>query len=187
MIRYEASLQRQAQIENTLLELMQRVPYGDITVKDIAQQLGLARKTFYRYFPNKQACLEALTDRLIYECNLHLMQILPEGPSLLVYYVEQVRFWMEHRDFLDVIIRNGLHSFLAERFMVYFRNEDPAATDLLHRSAMASDEDVLFFYMTGQVSLILRWCAQGFPLSVEEMARKNLQLVHEPLLSIKGK
>lgn len=184
MIHYEASLQRQAQIENTLLELMQKVPYGEISVKDIAQQMQFARKTFYHYFPNKHACLEALTDRLIYECNLQIMQILPETPSLLDYYIEQIAFWVGQRDFLEVIIRNGLHSFLVERFILYFRKEDPAATDLLHRSQLVQDEDMLFFYTTGQVFLMLKWCAQDFPMSVEEMARKTVQLVHQPLLPL---
>lgn len=187
MNHYEAGFQRQAQIENTLLELMHKVPYSDITVKDIAQQMGFARKTFYRYFPNKQACLESLTDRLIYDCSLHLMQVLPENPSLLDYYEERIRFWVGHREFLEIIARNGLHSFLTERFIFYFHKADLTPQDQLYSGPMTMDEDILFFYMTGQVALLLRWCAQGFPLSVEEMARKNLQLSHEPLLSSEEK
>ena len=47
----EASYRRRMAIEDELLNLMQEVPFEQITVLDIAQRQDIARKTFYRYFP----------------------------------------------------------------------------------------------------------------------------------------
>lgn len=178
----ELSLQRKIQIENTLLELMEEVPYEQITVQDLTQKLGTARKTFYRYFPNKQSCLESLTDRMIYECNLHVLQNAPADPAPYDIYVARLRFWAVHKNFLDVLIRNHLSLFMLERFMRYLSREDKVTRDLLSTPKMKYDEDILFFYMSGQLFLLLKWCSDGFPLSVEEMAQKYLRLLHEPLL-----
>ena len=38
-------------------------------------------------------------------------------------------------------------------------------------------------YVNGQLGLLLNWCSQGFPISIEEMAKKYLRLMHSPLLS----
>lgn len=176
------SPQRKAQIEDTLLALMARIPYEQITVKDIADTLHIARKTFYHYFPSKTACLESLADRLIYGCSLAEMQTLPPEPPVRDVYALRIRYWMAHKNFLDAINRNALGAFLLERFLQYLRQEDKALHQKLSRPHMKMDEDILFFYMSSQLFLLLKWCYDGFPLSVEEMVRKLLRLSHEPLL-----
>lgn len=179
---YEQSLLRKKEIETGLLELMQEIPYSEITVKDIAERLHFVRKTFYYYFPNKRACLESLTDRLIQECNLRVVQSLPETASSGEIYAMRIRFWIEHRDFLESIIRNRLSAFLVERFLIYIHQEDHAVQIRLETEKVGCDEDVLYFYMAGQIFLLLKWCAEGFTHPVEEMVKKHLRLVHEPLL-----
>ena len=170
---------RKLEIEQALLELMQERPLGDIRINELAAKLNVVRKTFYHYYPNKMACLESLTDRLLYECDLYLMQTMPETVGLQEQYAWQIRFWMGHRDYLEVILANRLESFLIERAMAHTRREYP---DYLRKINKGGDEDVLFFYITGQVSLLLKWCSEGFRLGVEEMAAKMVRLLHEPLL-----
>ena len=178
-----AGVQRKIEFENTLLELMKEMPYDRIAVKDMAQRMHFVRKTFYHYFKNKNACLESLTDRLILECNMNLLETLPENAGAEQIYAQRLRFWMDHQDFLNVIIRNGLSSFFVERFLLYIQKEDRAIQQQLRTAMIDCDEDVLFFYMTGQIFLLLKWCSEGFQLSLEEMVQKNLRLVQEPLIS----
>lgn len=182
MDRTALSPQRKAQIEDTLLDLMAHIPYEQITVKDIAEKLNIARKTFYHYFPNKTACLESLADRLIFECSLAEMQTLPPDAPVQAIYELRLRFWITHRNFLEAINRNGLGAFLLDRFLQYLKREDKLLQQKLSRPHMKMDEDILFFYMSGQLFLLLRWCHEGFSLSVDEMVRKYLRLTHEPLL-----
>ena len=179
---YDLNLQRKQELEECLLEMMQEIPYREITVKMLTEKMEMARKTFYHYFPSKQACLESLTDRLIYECGVQQMQT-QEGNSLCKQtYVETVKFWMAHKVFLDVINRNSLGAFFLNRMLMYLSDEDQAIQKNLSTDQIICDADILFFYISGYLFLILKWSHEGFPLSVEEMAQKLLRLIHEPLV-----
>lgn len=178
----DINLRRRHEFEDTLLELLQEMPYENITVKDLAERRHFVRKTFYHYFPSKQACLESLTDRMILECNISALQLLPQDATLLQGYRQRLQYWIDHRDFLEAILRNKLDAFFLERFAVYIRNEEQAVQQGLQTDAVACDEDILFFYTFGQILLLLKWCNDGFVLSVEEMAQKYFRLLHEPLL-----
>lgn len=181
MAHYDLTLLRKAEIEETLLSMMQEVPYEQISVKSLTDKLTIARKTFYHYYPSKQACLESLIDRIILECNLHLMT-LPETTSLEDLYRERLHFWIAHKPFLDAVIRNDLRTLLVERILLCVFREDNTLPLYLSTEELACDEDVLFYYISGQVCLMLKWCAEGFTRPIDEMVRKNLRLVHQPLL-----
>jgi AcrR family transcriptional regulator len=175
------SEQRKLEFENTLLELMQEIPYSRIAVKDLTDRMGLVRKTFYHYFSGKDACLQSLTDRLILECSMEILRALPgEAPSLQICQ-RQLQFWMDHRTFLQAILDNGLNAYFVDRYLAYIRREDLPVAEQLHAEELACDGDILFFFMTGQIALLLKWCSEGFRLPPEEMARKNLRLTHTPL------
>lgn len=182
----ESYSDRKLEIEQALLELMKERPLADIRINDLAAKLKLVRKTFYHYYPNKMACLESLTDRMLYECDLQLMQTLPENAGLQEQYAGQLRFWMAHRDFLDAIIANRLGDFLIHRAMAHTTREYPDLLKMMNTGSLECDEDVLFFYVTGQISLLLKWCGEGFRLSAEEMAAKVVRLFHEPLRPLKN-
>ncbi len=179
----ELSLRRQEEIEAALLERMQNTPYQQITVTDLTKQLGIARKSFYYYFPSKEACFESLTDRLIQESALHVSRKQTDDQEIVQIYEENLRFWISQKLFLNLVIRNNLGHILLARTMHHIRREEKLVQLLLGTPSMEFDEDILLFYVTGQQGLLLNWCAQGFPLSVEEMARKYLRLMHSPLFS----
>ena len=179
----ELSLRRQEEIEAALLELMHSIPYQQITVTDLTKQLGIARKSFYYYFPSKEACFESLADRLIQESALYVTRNLTDEQKIVQVYEENLRFWISQKPFLDLVIKNNLGHILLARTMHHIRREEKLVQVLLGTPSMEFDEDILLFYANGQQGLLLNWCAQGFPLSVEEMAKKYLRLMHSPLLS----
>ncbi len=178
---YELNLQRKQEIETCLLALMQQTFFDRITVKDLAESLQMARKTFYHYFPNKWDCLTSLTDRLLYECNLRVMQETSPEDTAGICRV-RLQFWIEHRDYLDAINRNKLGSFFLNRTLYYLRTEENGLHERLSTPEVTYDEDILFFYMSGQIFLLLKWCHEGFSLSLEEMVQKNMRLVCQPLI-----
>lgn len=182
MAHYDLTLLRKTEIEETLLAMMQEIPYGQITVKNLTDKLTIARKTFYHYYSSKQLCLESLIDRIILDSNLYLIA-LPQNARLEDLYRAQLQFWMDHRTFLTVIIRDNLSSLLIERITLSILREDSVFLTRLSTRTLACDEDVLFYYISGQISLLLKWCAEGFPRPLEEMVQKILRLSYEPLLS----
>ena len=187
MAHAELFLQRQEEIEAALLELMQTIPYQQITVTDLAKHLGIARKSFYYYYTSKEACFESLTDRLIQESALYAFRQLTDDQDAVPIYGENIKFWMAQKPFLDAVIQNNLWDVLLARTMRHIRQEEKLVQLLLGTPTMEYDEDILLFYVSGQLALIRKWCAQGFPLSVEEMAKKYFRLMHSPLLSSDNK
>lgn len=182
MEKHEMGLSRKKEIEDGFLELMGKMRYEDVTVKDLTEKLGISRKTFYHYFPGKHACLESLTDRLIWECSLSLIRSLPENAPSRQIHAHRLNFWKAHKNFLDVIIRDEMGAFFLDRYLIFLKREDKEIQDSLSTPEVEYDGDILFFYMSGMLFLLLRWCHEGFPLTTEEMAQKYIRLTQEPLL-----
>lgn len=181
MAYYDLNLQRKQEIENHLLALMQETPYDQIPVKALTDHLQIARKTFYHYFHNKQACLESLMDRLILESNLSLIA-LPQNATQQDLYRERLLFWIRKKDFLDTVRRNSLSALFVQRAMLYIRQEDNSIQSRLSTQSLSGDEDVLYFYVSGQMHLMLKWCREDFSRPLEEMVQISLRLAREPLL-----
>ena len=182
MAYYDLGLQRKQDIENNLLALMQETSYDRIAVKDLTDGLQIARKTFYHYFHNKQACLESLMDRLILESVLSLVS-LPEDAGLQESYEEYLRFWVRNKAFLDAVNRNNLSFLFMDRVMCYVRQEDSSLQQRFSTDVLSCHEDILYGYVSSQVCLLLKWCQEGFPHSLEEMVKVSLHLLQKPLLS----
>ena len=178
----EASYRRRMAIEDELLAMMQEIPFEQITVLDIAQRQNIARKTFYRYFPNKQACLEGLIDRAIYECSISLLRHVESRGTMHRYYEGWLTFWMGRRELLNAVIRNRLDHLLVERLAAYTEREDSHFLERMDTEQLPCDGDILHFYLSGQVSMLMRWGAAGFPLPMEEMVEKLYRLIHDPLV-----
>lgn len=179
----DASFRRRMAIEDELLSLLQEVPYEQISVLDIAQRQNIARKTFYRYFPNKQACLEGLMDRLIYECNIRILRRTDRQNDERWQYEDWLEFWKDHQQLLSAVVRDRLDYLLVQRMAIYTMQEESFAMKRLHTKKILCDEDVLVFYLSGQVALLLKWSGEGFSRPVKEMVDKLMRLNYEPLLS----
>lgn len=185
MASYDQLLLRQKQIEEGLLELMQTVPYSQITVTSLADHLGLSRKCFYHYFPNKEACLDSLMIRTIQECALFISRELKTAVDLYHSYEQNFIFWKEHRELLDVVAKNGLILVLLRHFIRHVRDEEKQLLAQMSGPQTPSDPDVLVFFVTGHVALLMKWAEEDYAAPPEVLAEKLVRLLHTPLLPVK--
>lgn len=162
----EESSRRQRELEQGFLNALHTQPYAKLTLTDLCRQLEVPRKTFYRYFPTKDDCLLALIDHTLSDCNDIALRGW-DGSTALDQGV-QLRFflyWLEHRDFLDVIAANGLRYLLLDRTTVIVdRMKEHNRFDHFAR------DQVEYFIAQGLMTTVLRWHHFGFPNSPEEMA-----------------
>lgn len=182
MAYHDLGLQRKQEIENNLLALMLETPYERIAVKDLTDNLHIARKTFYHYFHNKQACLESLMDRLILESNLEGVE-LPKTAEPKEIYRCRLQFWIRNSTFLEAVFRNNLSFIFIERALLYVYREDSFIMRRLSTKSLSCNDDILYGYVSGQVCLILKWCREGFTRSLDEMVQISQRLALEPLLT----
>lgn len=163
----EDSSRRQRELEQGFLKVLHSQPYDKITLTELCRQLNIPRKSFYRYFPTKEDCLLALVDHTLSDCNDIALRGW-DGSTALDEPV-QLRFftyWIEHRDFLDMIRENNFQHLLLDRTTaIVDRMKESGTADRFAR------EQVEYFIAHGLMTTVLRWHHFGFPSSPEEMAK----------------
>ena len=162
----EESSRRQRELEAGLLEAMKKLPYEKITLTELCGQLNIPRKSFYRYFPTKEACLLALIDHTLADCNeIALKGWDGSGRLDKAAQLRFFNFWKEHIDFLDMIRDNDLRCLLLERTTAIVdrmkENVEPESF---------AQNQVEYFIAYGMMTAMLRWHHFGFQSSPEEMA-----------------
>ena len=162
----EESSRRQRELEAGLLAAMGSREYRKITLTDLCRELGIPRKSFYRYFPTKEDCLLALIDHTLSDCNDIALRGW-DGRMALDARVQLrfFRYWQAHGAFLDAIQHNGLQKLLLERTTVIVDRMKEKGGD----GSFARNQ-VEYFIAHGLMTTVLRWHHFGFPDSPEEMA-----------------
>lgn len=176
----EESSRRQRELELGFLAALNRQTYEKVTLTDLCRQLNIPRKSFYRYFPTKEDCLLALIDHTLSDCNDIALQGW-DGSTALDEPV-QLRFftyWMEHRDFLDMIKENNFQHLLLDRTTaIVDRMKETQKADTFAR------EQVEYFVAHGLMTTVLRWHHFEFPSSPEEMSKTFGNLLSSSTVSI---
>lgn len=184
---YERNLQRKRAIENGLLELLQQFSFSQINVTRLAEHLGISRKSFYHYFSNMEACLHSLMDRMIRDAALHVTKMSDKSDYTLESYTCNLEYWRSQNAFLTALCQNQLDTVFLRRYISHSMQENRTLQTLMDAPGVEFDEDVMLFYASGQLSLLLQWCRRGFEPSAEEMAKKFLRLLCSPLIRTEEK
>ena len=165
----EESARRQRQLEQCLMELMLTESYAQITISHICDRAGISRKSFYRYFSNKEGCLYALLDHAIFDGAAYYLPASPVSHSVHLVYERFFSYWEKKAPLLDALDKNTLGQLLAERMLVYIVQEEHEFRYLFRELADESSERSTF-YICGIMGLVLSWHKTGFSKSVSQMA-----------------
>lgn len=176
----EQSAMRQHELEKGLLDVMLNHNYEDISVSDLCDHLQIPRKSFYRYFANKDGAFYALLDHTLEACN-HSVD--PQS-DINVGVCQYFSFWLEHRLLLDALERSNLSAKLVERTYVFAMQERGFIDRLLRRFPGADKSTVVMFLSTGLISTVLDWHKNGCQQSVAQMASTIIRLFSEPIFPI---
>lgn len=170
----EQSAQHQKQVESALLELMQKMPYADITVTALCQTAGVTRRVFYHLFSSKTDALYALLDHTILESE----STRPEVPDQALRFF---LYWKDRAQLLDALRENQLTSLLLERIIENIMSEDYDLRYWLKTNGWEQEKDVLLFHLSGIMGLVYRWYYSGFQETPEEMAALVKKIMTTPL------
>ena len=98
-----SAIRSKAEICKALLILMEDHPYEEITVKQIALESKLVRKTFYRNFDSKEDVLDAILDKLIDDYKDRLILLNEIMPIEIIF-----NFCADHKDMLILFDKNNM-------------------------------------------------------------------------------
>ena len=166
----EVSVRNQHSVTAGLLELMQKIPYEDITVTQICQSAGVTRRIFYHLFSNKTDALHALIDQTI----LGAEGYRPDLPD------ETLRFclyWREQKPLFDALHSSNLSNLLLERMITSVLDEAYDVRYWLKAYDPDTATDIIIFNLCGIMGLTYGWYRSGYQKTPEEMARRINHLV----------
>lgn len=172
----EVSAENQRKITQSLLALMEKIPFEDITVTQLCQEAKVSRRIFYHLFSNKKGALYALVDNQI----LDIGRFDDGGQDDMLRFF---RYWKEQRLFLDALSENGLSGLLLERMIAIVLTEDYDVRYWLERNGWpGSSEEVIIFGVSGLMGLVYSWYYSDYKKEPEEMAALVEQLLRPYLI-----
>jgi len=174
---------RQRQIEECLYDNLLLRPYPSVSISDLCHQLGISRKSFYNYFPDKDSCFRAIISRKLHNCILRLTADLPENVTEEEVIAFYLTYWKEEKGLFDIIVRNNLLSLLMDQCIYFLREEDQIILPFLNTPKLKTDAFVLAGFVSVQITLLMQWYLQNFSTPLEEMVLTYQRLVYRPLIS----
>lgn len=172
----EISAQHQKQITDALLQLLQKIPFEEITVTQLCQAAGVSRRIFYHLFSSKTGALHALVDQRL----LAMGEPVPGVQDVVLAFF---LYWKDQGAFLDAMCANGFVGLLPERMIENMLREEYDLIYWLRQRGWSREREVLIFSISGSMGLVYDWYHTGFEKSPEEMAQLLRKLITCPLTS----
>lgn len=160
-------------IEEALFSLMEKKPFQEITVTDIAQKAGIARLTFYRNFETKENVLLRYFDGLFESFLSQLKKLAP--CSLEKALVLCLDTWRIHGARSGLLLRDGLDTLLYRPFGRYLERaleyiDLPAELTVTQKR----------FVIGGMYFTMLDWLSDDCGRSSREVAEEIVEFIRLP-------
>lgn len=178
----EQSARRQRELEMGLLNAMCARGYESISISELCDEMGVPRKSFYRYFNGKEGALYALIDHTMMDFS---GEVFSEEISATMDTLERFFiYWKERKKLLDALARNDLSALLIQRAIIRASEEDIITTKLMSLHMGLKREYVVMFLVSGLLSLVLQWHHEGFADPPRQMAATAAHLITRPMFSV---
>lgn len=160
----------------TIIELMQTTMLDDITVKQIVEEAGTTRQTFYRYYKDKYDLVNWYFDKIIKKTIRQIGETstLEEGlVRKLEIMVSQKAFFVSALSSSDY---NNLMDYDYKCICEYYK-EIARNKNTLNKET----EFLIEFYCHGSMDMLVQWVKKGMKESPEEMARMLIEALPSKL------
>ncbi len=176
----EQSAARQRRLELGLLDAMLVSHFDEISVSDLCDRLQVSRKSFYRYFSDKQGALKALIDHTLMQYDMKNIHVMGQRDLVPALELESYfRFWLEQKPLLDALQRSGLSNILLERAIDYALTQGMEQKEL-PAGGLGAREYGMLFGVSGLMTMVLRWHRNGYREPTKLMALYAEQALTKP-------
>ena len=185
MCKTEQSAARQRELEQGLLHAMATRHYEEISVSDLCEQIGIPRKSFYRYFSGKDGALHALIDHTLLDYETFNIPVRPGEKHS--YYSDLERFfcfWLQQKPLLDVLERSNLSGERVLRCIRHALDDAMRPSRLLQQEELFARQQATSFSTCGLMSMVLDWHHSGYEKTPRQMANIAVQLLTKPLITV---
>jgi len=175
-------VQTREALRKALLELLDKKPFEQITIREITAAAGVGYTTFFRHHQGKE---ELLNDIAADEIK-HLIELaLPvlDTTDIKTASLTLCKSVAEHRALWSTLLTGGAASVLREEFMRLSR-EIAASWDT--GDNWLPTEVGILLSTSGTIELLTWWLKQKNPISVEKLAAIYERVVVAPVVSSQG-
>lgn len=154
-----SALRSKKVITESLLLLMKKYPYAEITVKQILLETDVSRKTFYRNFLSKDDVLNSFINTILQDY-VNAIQQQQQKYSLLQTLDVIFDFCEKNKEILFILRDNRLLYLLLEKLNVLILNEHNryiSESQENHLENQLLTEYIIYFNIGGVWNLIVRW------------------------------
>lgn len=170
----EVSVRHQKQVEQSLLALMQKMTYEEISVTQLSAEAGISRRVFYHLFNSKADALYALIDHTLLDIESYRTELSNQPLRFFLY-------WREQKPLLDALGANAMTGLLLERMIESVLREDYDIRYLLKANGWEEEQEILVFNLSGIMGLVYSWYCSGYEKSPGEMAVLLERILTRPL------
>ena len=181
LCKTEQSAQRQKELEQGLLKAMLRQRFDEISVSDLCDDLGIPRKSFYRYFSSKDGALFALLDHTLLEFYEVSGSVRYVGGTAVADLDRFFQFWYAHKQLLEALEHSQLSGMLVQRATMLAEKEN-LMPGFVKNWTKRVQHMAISFAVCGLLSMVLQWHQDGFKSSADEMAQLATQMLSRPLI-----
>lgn len=154
-------------LKNSLIELMHSKPVNKITIKELCQNAEINRSTFYLYYTDQYALLNAIEEELVLNIQEHLGKI--DSNTHSIQYLESLLSYIEkNADIFETLLCRQENLAFQAQFI------EKSLGNLQIKLSPACSEPVLGYVydylIMGCLSMIKRWIESDFNMSSFELA-----------------
>lgn len=170
-------------IINSLLELLEKKDYCDITINMIVDHAGLGRRTFYRYFKTKDDAMKYITELLMDQFARQITNNHSSGMEEVA--VAYFQFWEQYIDILLLLKKAHVLYFIEDNLAELITN---VAKKVKHIPDGIPMEKLVKIYEKHNFEFSIKlagfwkattiWCEESPRKSPEEMAKIITQLLN---------
>lgn len=167
-----SAIQSRNWIMKSLVDLMEKKDYNDISISEIALNAGLVRRTFYRHFSSKEDVLQAYLDTLVEEFKEKLSS--ETEIDCTVALRKLFAICKDNKNFFLGLKRSNMLLTLLGQWNVILPIIHTQMLDKIKHFPQTKSPEALEYLLAfnagGTFNMIIKWIDSGMEMSPDELA-----------------
>ena len=173
--------QMKYKLATAMKECMKKMPVEKITVKEIVEECGTTRQTFYRHFLDKYDLINWYFDKILLKSFEHM----GEGRTIYEGLVKKFHYIEEEKLFFKAAFKNDEQNNLKDHdfklILEFYTRQIEEKTGLPIDSEL---KFLLEMYCQGSIYMTVQWVLGEKKSTAEEMAKRLVDAMPAPLAEV---
>src|SRR5690554_4249911 len=181
------SEERKEEILEKSLEIIYNEGFGNLTMRNIAEKIGISEAAIYRHFKNKEEVVSSLADIVFNENRFWNIEIGDKDPFTLLEEImfKQLEILKENPYLTAILFQDGIfgeYPEIKEKFISNRKKNEEKIRDIIikgqEKGVISTEVDpgvIAVFYMGSFRLIVLKWRDSGFSYSPLKEAGKIIR------------